>query len=270
MPEARATRMDRWEEPRGRPVLRDTGRSYRYDRDLTPHRTGLRKPFLVAAVFHVLLAIPFVVTFHSHPPLTQIQRKHVINVVSLAAPPRARVTREPLPTAPHRTPVPPRKVEPKVEKATPKVVPNEQLPAPPPKKRRAQPDLPKVGSEDTTRVARSELPAVGNLRGMMAMWAEGEALPYSYYFEVLQTKIASYWEPPSSLDRSPGEVAAVIRFRIERPGTVSNRYVEEPSGSNAFDTAALRALDFSTPFPPLPEEYPGNSLIIHLRFVYSP
>jgi periplasmic protein TonB len=262
--------MDRWEEPWEGPSLKGAGWPYYYDRDLTPHRTGLRRPFLLAAMVHVLLAAPFALTFHPHRQLPQVSRKQVIHLMALPAPRPARVAREAPPTAPRRSLTPPRPVEPKkTEKAAPKVVPDETLPAPP-KKPRPQRDLPKVGAADTTRVARSDLPAVGNLRGMMAMWAEGEALPYSYYFEVLQTKIASYWEPPPNLDRAPGEVASVIRFRIEKPGTVSSRYVEEPSGINTFDTAALRALELASPFPPLPQEYPGDFLIIHLRFVYSP
>jgi TonB family protein len=65
------------------------------------------------------------------------------------------------------------------------------------------------------------------------------------------------------------EVATIINFRIDRRGNVTASYVEEPSGDLAFDTASLRAVIESGPFPPLPQEYVGDWLGIHLRFVYN-
>jgi TonB family protein len=102
----------------------------------------------------------------------------------------------------------------------------------------------------------------------MQIQVEGEVLPYSYYLAVVQQKIASYWDPPPDLGGN--EVAVVVWFRIEKDGSIKTSYIEEPSGSTVFDTSALRALERSAPLPPLPIEYPGDHLIIHLRFVYSP
>jgi TonB family protein len=115
----------------------------------------------------------------------------------------------------------------------------------------------------------SELPRVGDLRGAMQMRVEGEVLPYAYYLSIVQRKIASFWEPPAGIDQQPGEVVAVVWFRIEKDGAVQSNHVEEPSGINPFDTSALRALTRALPLPRLPEDYPGDHLIIHLRFVYS-
>ncbi len=131
------------------------------------------------------------------------------------------------------------------------------------------PDLPRRGSADPKPAVQSELPRVGDSRGAMQMRVEGEVQPYAYYLSIVQRKIASFWEPPAGIERQPGEVAVIVWFRIEKDGTVETSYVEEPSGIGPFDTSALRALTHALPLPRLPDEYPGDHLIIHLRFVYS-
>lgn len=155
-----------------------------------------------------------------------------------------------------------RREEPKPKEPKPK----ESAPEPPPA---PQPELPRQGSADTTQVMRSELPRVGDLRGAMQMRVEGEVQPYAYYLSVVQRKIASYWEPPAGIDSQPGDVDATLWFRIERDGAVRSNYIESPSGIGPFDTSALRALARALPLPPVPDDYPGDHLIIHLRFVYS-
>lgn len=133
----------------------------------------------------------------------------------------------------------------------------------------SQAQLPRQGRADTTVVMRSELPRVGDLRGAMQMRVDGEVLPYTYYLSIVQRKISSFWELPAGIEDRPGEVAAMVRFRIERDGAVRSSYCETPSGVNPFDACALRAVARALPLPRLPEDYPGDHLIIHLRFVYS-
>ena len=241
-----------------------------YERDLSPQRVTLRRPFIFALIVHLLAAAPFVFVFRFHPTPPVPPHETVVHLVSLPQMRPGRLTRER--PAPPRTPPNPlvrtrTYKRPDLAKAAPKPMPEEPAKEPPAK---PQPDRPKVGAADTTSMVRTSLPAVGNLKGAMGLWAEGEALPYSYYFEVLQRKIAAEWEPPGVLGRTSDEVGAVLWFRIERDGRVLSRYVEEPSGSNVFDSSALRALDRATPFPPLPMDFPDDHLIIHLRFVYSP
>jgi periplasmic protein TonB len=138
-----------------------------------------------------------------------------------------------------------------------------------PPRPKPQPDLPRQGSADPTQVFRSELPRVGDLRGAMQMRVEGEVLPYAYYLSMVQRKIAGFWDPPAGIEQQSGEVAAIVRFRIEKDGAVRSSYVQESSDIQPFDASALRALARSLPLPPLPQEYPGDYLIIHLRFVYG-
>ena len=126
---------------------------------------------------------------------------------------------------------------------------------------------PVTGRLDGGGVVRSELPQVGDLTGALVIRADGEDLGYNYYFLALLRKIAEYWEPP------PGdwgdEVAAMVRFTVLRDGSVPPVSVEEPSGLSAFDASAMRAVTRAAPLPPLPQEYQGEQIVFHLRFVYG-
>jgi TonB family protein len=228
----------------------------------------MRRSIVLSLCIHAFLAGLFSLVlrprFRVPSPLDAIP----IDFVALAAPEPALVVREQAaPAAPRDAvpdplkPKPKKPPEPKPEKKEPVKKPVE--------KPKPQPDLPKVGSADTTQTLRSELPRVGDLRGAMQMRVEGPALPYAYYLSLVQRKIASYWEPPAGIAEAGGEVAATVWFRIERDGSVLASRVEASSGMGLFDTSALRALERAKPLMPLPEEYPGQYLIIHLRFVYA-
>jgi protein TonB len=85
---------------------------------------------------------------------------------------------------------------------------------------------------------------------------------YSYYVERMLGTIGMNWfKPAESVPISP-----MIRFRIERDGTISDPQVERTSGLPFVDRAALRAVIASSPLPPLPQEFGGRYLGVHLIF----
>ena len=85
---------------------------------------------------------------------------------------------------------------------------------------------------------------------------------YSYYVERMLVTIGMNWfKPAESVPISP-----MIRFRIERDGTVSDPQLERSSGLPFVDKAALRAVMASSPLPPLPQEFKGRFLGVHLIF----
>jgi TonB family protein len=59
-----------------------------------------------------------------------------------------------------------------------------------------------------------------------------------------------------------------IYFKILRDGNIVESKVEKTSGVDLFDQSAMRAIISSTPFPPLPGEFTGEYLGIHLEFEY--
>lgn len=72
------------------------------------------------------------------------------------------------------------------------------------------------------------------------------------YTDRLWKQINSHWTVPSSLKNTGLKV--LIEAKIDPGGKVSKAWVEEASGSKAFDDAALRTIWKSSPFPPPPDE----------------
>jgi len=85
---------------------------------------------------------------------------------------------------------------------------------------------------------------------------------FSYYIQRMLVAIGMNWFKPSQ----GGSVSPVIHFRIEKDGTISDAAVERSSGLPFVDRAALRAVLSSSPLPPLPVEYAGSQLGVHLKF----
>jgi TonB family protein len=83
---------------------------------------------------------------------------------------------------------------------------------------------------------------------------------FGYYLDQLLSAIDARWVRPPLGDG----VQAVISFRIERDGSISDLQVAESSGYNSFDLAALRAVQNASPFPPLPRAYRNDSLGVNL------
>lgn len=86
--------------------------------------------------------------------------------------------------------------------------------------------------------------------------------PFAYYVEQLQALIGANWLKPQVPDKS----SVVVAFRILRSGQVTDVKIEAPSGISVYDRAATRAIYAANPLPPLPPEYHGDALGVHIRF----
>ena len=72
--------------------------------------------------------------------------------------------------------------------------------------------------------------------------------------------------PPSVYPPILKQGKLAIEFVILKDGKVSNMAVRTSSGDVPLDRAAWASITASTPFPPLPKEFPGQ--ILGLRFYY--
>jgi len=86
------------------------------------------------------------------------------------------------------------------------------------------------------------------------------------YLNILFGKIRRQWDNPFEGDET---IACTIYFLIARDGKINDSAIESPSGIEAYDQAALRAI-LSTKAPPLPNQYELDQLGIHLVFRYNP
>jgi protein TonB len=102
------------------------------------------------------------------------------------------------------------------------------------------------GIPEVEPAAPSARPEAFSGRGKVVYDAPG--FRSSYYEGVLLAAIAAHWERPTVA----GPLELVLRFRIQRDGTITDLRIERPSGVYAFDRAGFRAVKAASPVPPLP------------------
>jgi TonB family protein len=60
-----------------------------------------------------------------------------------------------------------------------------------------------------------------------------------------------------------------IQFAISKDGSVPKLVIVLPSGTEAFDRAAVAGISASNPFPPLPTEFAGSVIRLQFTFLYN-
>ena len=83
------------------------------------------------------------------------------------------------------------------------------------------------------------------------------------YIDQMRVFIQQRWEQNQGIVGSTG-----VKFTILKNGAIQSPQIEKPSGFDALDLAALRALQRTT-LPPLPAAFPNPTLTVHMRFDYS-
>ena len=105
-------------------------------------------------------------------------------------------------------------------------------------------------------------------QGLGARIEGADALGYSYYLNIILSKISENWyNPYMGQSRT---LLATVYFIIERDGTVKEVKLETGSGDGPYDMSCTRALLVTEKLPPLPPEFKGERLKLHLEFEYKP
>lgn len=97
---------------------------------------------------------------------------------------------------------------------------------------------------------------------------EGVGFGSYYYVDIMRARIAEYWRNP--IRGATSVIRTTIYFKIKRGGGIFDALIEKTSGLELFDQAALRSVLSADPLPPLPSEYTGEELGVHLEFEYIP
>lgn len=95
------------------------------------------------------------------------------------------------------------------------------------------------------------------------------SFPFTYYLQIIIDRVSSNWFTSLVDPGIRGNFQATVYFKIYKDGQISNLEIEESSGIRSLDLSALRAIQSSAPFPPLPKEYKDEFLGIHLIFEHS-
>ncbi|MDH4222722.1 MAG: TonB C-terminal domain-containing protein [candidate division Zixibacteria bacterium] len=104
--------------------------------------------------------------------------------------------------------------------------------------------------------------------GLGSAHVEGGDFGSPYYLNIAFGRIREAFTNPLRQTNLP--VRAAIYFKIIKSGKVVDPIIESSSGISIFDQAALRAVLSADPLPPLPQEYKGEWLGIHLEFEFLP
>jgi len=116
-------------------------------------------------------------------------------------------------------------------------------------------------------------PNPGGGSGPVTMQGQGGgdfASRYGWYIEAVRRSVGQNWLQ-TTIDpavRAARQAHAVMTFRINRDGSVTNVQMSQSSGNLSMDNSARRALD-GIHFGPLPNDYSGNSVDVIFDFDLS-
>ena len=84
------------------------------------------------------------------------------------------------------------------------------------------------------------------------------------YMRELQRRIKLNWDPPKGNESK----TVVLLFKIAKDGRLLSCKVHRSSGLPSADQAALKAVELTAPFRPLPADFKGQSIDIQFTFDY--
>jgi outer membrane biosynthesis protein TonB len=96
---------------------------------------------------------------------------------------------------------------------------------------------------------------------------EGLQRDYPAYYAGIVAAMQACWRQPPGVERA----SAVLRFEIERDGTIRARSIQphRRSGNGVFDVRAVQAVECAGEnqrIPPLPDDIPGDRLPVQFTF----
>ena len=91
---------------------------------------------------------------------------------------------------------------------------------------------------------------------------------HSYYL-ALKRKIELVWEYPYRARRTGAQGRLLMRFVINKDGTLLEAKILRSSGSALLDSEAIRAIHNAAPYPPLPDRMQTDHLVVTATFEYS-
>ena len=125
-----------------------------------------------------------------------------------------------------------------------------------------------VTVEKTTSPKPSEPDSSGSSVGVAGgrVRVETEDFPFAYYLALIRYRIQENWRPPVQNTGDSDRMTAIVGFRVLRNGAVQDINLETSSGRFLFDQAAQRAIHAMGSLPPLPDDFGGEHLTVHIEF----
>lgn len=87
---------------------------------------------------------------------------------------------------------------------------------------------------------------------------------FDSYMKELKKDIKANWEPPNGKENR----IVVLLFKIAKDGNLISYKIHKSSGIANVDRAALKAVELTAPFKPLPKDFEGQNIDIQFTFDY--
>lgn len=235
-----------------------------------------RKYFGFSVAGHVGLTVFFLAL----PALLAEPPETFDSIAVTVVPPKALGDPDPVPPSPppkeqepepvaEQPPPPPPPPKPKPQTQTAPTLPPPPAPPPPAKKpepkkpAQANPLAPPPQSQPTRsqRVGSVFGDPLGASTSAATIGVEDPNFTYGYYLDLVVQRISENWRAPRVGDDTRD---AIVYFKIQRDGTVSELRIRESSRSTDFDRRAMSAVEVSVPLPPLPKGYDKDFLGINM------
>jgi TonB family protein len=115
-----------------------------------------------------------------------------------------------------------------------------------------------------------QTPAPGRIQSSLQLLSDAQGVDFKPYLIRILATVRRNWLaiiPESAHMGRRGRV--LLQFIIDRGGAVPKLVIAMPSGTEAFDRAAVAGISASLPFPPLPPEFKGGEVRLQFSFTYN-
>lgn len=213
------------------------------------------------------LGLVLVFVFGNHVSRQPIIQPKAINV---------QMVRMPEATRPETETVVEEVVPPPVQKEIkpdlpPKEIPKAQPEAKPREEAIPQPEITRPDSVVVPKTVAEE-PPVAQAKSVVSppsVTGTDSDFPFAWYIGQVEGKIVRNWKPRQLGFGKRAVVSCTVHFVIARNGTVTQVTLLRNSGVGVYDRESLRAVS-TTKLPPLPPQYPGQSLGVTFIFNLEP
>ncbi|MGH9668414.1 MAG: energy transducer TonB [Bryobacteraceae bacterium] len=254
--------------------------------DILDQQDSLRRPFLLAASFHVFVVASFVganwLLTHGREqfgnPDSLGGAIGITAVDSIPLPnraghlnPLANPTESHAPLPPPK-PVPEKKAPKPEEDAIP--IPSRTKPLKPAKENRPRQryrpepiDKPNQLYSQTGEALSS--PMFGGISGASGVGVGQHSslgTRFGAYEDLLRQRVSQHWRTGDVDPQLRTAPPVIVTFDLMRDGTVQNLQMLQRSGNSTLDFSAQRAILEASPFPPLPSAYQASSAHIEFWF----
>jgi len=106
--------------------------------------------------------------------------------------------------------------------------------------------------------------------GEVEILSDTLGVDFGPYLRLVTSEVRNGWYKSIPQEDRTLSDNVVIQFEILKSGRVANIKLAEPSGVAGLDRAAWGAVSVASPFPPLPSEFSGPSLLLRCRFLFNP